>query len=503
VAERENVYSRRTFGRYRLFDAIASGGMATVHFGRLQCPPGAARTVAVKRLHAEYTRDPEFTAMFLDEARLAARVDHPNVVRTLDVVVADGELLLVMEYVRAISLADLLLAAKARGERPPIAVAAAVLAGVLRGLHAAHEAEDEDGAPLDIVHRDVSPHNVLVGDDGQARVIDFGVARAAGRAARATREGQVKGKFAYMAPEQVTNVGVTRQSDVFAASIVLWETLAGERLFQAESESALLARVLTAPIPPPSTVEPRLPPGLDAVVMRGLARDLSFRYSTAREMALALAEATALADAAEVGAWVARLGGEELAKRAARVREIEQEAYAEPAPPPDGVEGGAPAPALREEPPQEPAPVHPRRDSRSRARGRGLWALAAGAGLGAAALVVAVFSARTPPLRAAEPGRGPEDRSAPALAADVPVPGPPPAAASVGSAPMGATGAPAHAPPAATGAGTSSRRAVPTAKPGLPAPAPAPSRASRAADCDPPYYVDASGHLIYKSECFR
>jgi serine/threonine protein kinase len=143
-----------------------------------------------------------------------------------------------------VSLAQLLRAAQTRGERVPPAVAAAIVADVLRGLHAAHEATDEQGAPLDSVHRDVSPQNILVGPDGGARVIDFGIAKAAGRAAGATREGQVKGKFAYMAPEQITNVCVTRQSDVFAASIVLWEAITGQRLFQAESEAAVLARVL-------------------------------------------------------------------------------------------------------------------------------------------------------------------------------------------------------------------------------------------------------------------
>ncbi|HXN32379.1 MAG TPA: serine/threonine-protein kinase, partial [Polyangiaceae bacterium] len=325
MTEAENVYGRRTVGRYQTYEAIAAGGMATVHYGRMLGPLGFARTVAIKRLHREYARDPEFVAMFLEEARLAARIHHPNVVQTLDVVSSDGEIALVMEYVPAASLSELLLAAQIRGERAPPAVAAAIMTGVLQGLHAAHEATDEAGHPLDIVHRDVSPQNILVGADGCSRVLDFGIAKATGRATQVTREGQVKGKFAYMAPEQITNVGVTRQSDIFAASIVLWEALTGTRLFKGESEPAVLARVLSAPIEAPSKLAPELGSELDAVVLRGLARDLVARYATARDMARDLEAHMSLGSASQVGEWVERLAGDDLARRAARVAEIESE----------------------------------------------------------------------------------------------------------------------------------------------------------------------------------
>src|SRR4051794_29784074 len=187
-------------GRYALYGEIASGGMATVHFGRLLGPVGFSRTVAVKRLHAHLAKDPEFVSMFLDEARLAARVRHPNVVPTLDVVAAQGELFLVMEYVQGESFARLLHVTKSNGQRIPRDIVCAVLASVLHGLHAAHEAKSERGEALGIVHRDVSPQNILVGVDGIARVLDFGIAKAAGRA-QVTREGQVRGKMAYIAPE--------------------------------------------------------------------------------------------------------------------------------------------------------------------------------------------------------------------------------------------------------------------------------------------------------------
>src|SRR5580700_10113505 len=211
-----------TVGRYALHHEIASGGMATVHIGRLLGPVGFARTVAIKRLHAHMARNPEFVAMFLDEARLAARIRHPNVVSTLDVVATEGELFVVMEYVPGDSLARLLHAAREAGEPVPLPVAASIMVDVLHGLHAAHEASDERGQPLGLVHRDVSPHNVLVGTDGAAHVIDFGIAKAAGRA-QVTREGQLKGKLAYMAPEQLKGgtggSKVDRRADVFGAAV--------------------------------------------------------------------------------------------------------------------------------------------------------------------------------------------------------------------------------------------------------------------------------------------
>src|SRR4030088_3091893 len=179
--------------------------MATVHFGRLQGAAGFARSVAIKSLHPQYAKDPDFVAMFLDEARLAARIAHPNVVPTLDVVSQGDDLLLVMEYVRGSALSRLVRPLTQKGERMPQRIAGSIVSGVLRGLHAAHEAKSEIGEPLDIVHRDVSPQNVLVGTDGIARVLDFGVAKAAGRC-YTTRDGNIKGKVPYMAPEQLEGV---------------------------------------------------------------------------------------------------------------------------------------------------------------------------------------------------------------------------------------------------------------------------------------------------------
>ncbi|MFI5312483.1 MAG: serine/threonine-protein kinase, partial [Gemmatimonadales bacterium] len=248
----------RRMGRYTLHGKIASGGMATLYFGRLLGPSGFARTVAVKCLHAQFAQDPEFSAMFLDEARLASRIRSPYVVPTLDVVSEDGELAIVMEYVHGQSLATLVQSFDADATRGspavpcvPVTVAVSVLGNMLQGLHAAHEARSEDGTPLGIVHRDVSPQNILVGTDGLAHLIDFGVAKANGRL-QTTREGHLKGKLAYMSPEQLRGELVTRRSDLYAASVVLWETLVGQRLFRAGDEGATVTRVLVAEVRPPS-----------------------------------------------------------------------------------------------------------------------------------------------------------------------------------------------------------------------------------------------------------
>src|SRR5690349_1142721 len=182
-------------GRYALFEEIACGGMAAVHVGRLVGPVGFSRTVAIKRLHPQYAKDPEFVTMFLDEARLCGRIRHPNVVPTLDVVATEGEIFIVMEYVAGEALSKLMKTAWQKNIPVPPRVAATILSSVLHGLHSAHQTKDEHGRELGIVHRDVSPQNILVGSDGTSRVLDFGVAKAAGRM-QTTRDGQVKGKIA-------------------------------------------------------------------------------------------------------------------------------------------------------------------------------------------------------------------------------------------------------------------------------------------------------------------
>lgn len=320
----------RLVGRYVVHDRIAAGGMATVHVGRLLGAAGFSRTVAIKRLHDAYAKDPDFVAMLLDEARLAAAIRHPNVVPTLDVVAEDDELLVVMEYVEGDSVAHLTKLTLEASARVPIAFAAAIAAQALHGLHAAHEAHDKNGEPLGIVHRDVSPQNILVGIDGVSRVLDFGIAKAASRAT-ATEDGQVKGKTAYMAPEQLQHSAVDRRTDIFAASVVLWELICGRRLFFADSPTEIMSRVLTAPIDSPERYAPNVPPALAAVVMQGLAREPSKRYATAEAMALAIEEAVTLPRAKDIGAWVSATAKLTLEGRARLVQSVERSSHRMPA----------------------------------------------------------------------------------------------------------------------------------------------------------------------------
>jgi len=313
-----------TVGRYAVYGAIGSGGMATVHFGRLTGVVGFARAVAIKRMHAAFARDPEFVAMFIDEARLAARIRHANVVETIDVVAIDQELMLVMDYVPGESLARLVAAGAQRGERVPERIALAILCDVLHGLHAAHEARDERGLALGIVHRDVSPHNVLVGVDGTARVHDFGTAKAAGRIQN-TRDGQIKGKLAYMAPEQLRGHADAR-TDVYAAGVVVWELLTGERLIKANTKEAMLIEILTREVPALWKTAPHVSPALDEIATRALSREPASRFASAREMAIALESAAPIARAREVGDWVQHLAHDSLERRARLLASIENAA---------------------------------------------------------------------------------------------------------------------------------------------------------------------------------
>ena len=306
---------------YVLFDEIASGGMASVHFGRLSGPVGFSRVVAIKRLHKHLAREEDFVTMFLDEARLAARIRHTNVIPTIDVVAGD-EIFIVMEYIQGESLSRLVRAEKARGRMIPLQYALATMAGALHGLHAAHDATDERGAPLNIVHRDVSPQNVLVGLDGVPRVFDFGVAKAAGRLQN-TRDGSLKGKIAYMSPEQLAGREVSRRSDVYSAGVMMWELLAGRRLFDGDNEATIIPKIMAAQIQAPSTVNPSIPKALDEITMTALQFDPARRYASAKIMAQELERNGGLVSGSELGDWVRELAHEAIEKRARRIHDIE------------------------------------------------------------------------------------------------------------------------------------------------------------------------------------
>lgn len=318
----------RTIGRYSIHAQIASGGMAAIHLGRQVGEVGFARTVAIKRMHPHYTTDAEFVGSFVDEARICARIRHTNVVPILDVVRDEGELFLVMEYLDGVSLLELLSgvhresAAKGEKRRIPPAIVAGLLVGVLHGLHAAHEACADDGSPLHIVHRDISPANILVGADGVPRLIDFGIAKALGRIS-STDDGQLKGKLPYMSPEQIRGEAVDRRADIFSTAIVLWEVLTHRRLFHGGDSAAVLKRILELRIDPPSHVASDLPRAVDDVVMRGLERDAARRFQTAAEMADALEAALPPATARTIGLYVERVAEPALGKRRDAVRALE------------------------------------------------------------------------------------------------------------------------------------------------------------------------------------
>ncbi|MFO7180251.1 MAG: serine/threonine-protein kinase [Pseudomonadota bacterium] len=315
---------RHYVDRYELIGEIASGGMATVYLARLTGVGGFQRFVALKRLHPHLALDADFVQMFLDEARLAAGIHHPNVVPILEVGASAIGYYLVMEYIDGDTLARLLARSTGQGQRLPLPVSLRIGLDMLAGLHAAHELRDGSGTPLELVHRDVSPQNVLVGLDGIARITDFGVARASTRLS-ATRVGQLKGKVAYMAPEQAQGGDdIDRRADVFSSGVVLWECLAARRLFKAENEMATLSRVLSEPVPPLSRVAPHVPAPIADVVMRALERDPAKRHPTcaafADELDAAVRRCDRLATPREVGSYLESVLGEETAVQREAVR---------------------------------------------------------------------------------------------------------------------------------------------------------------------------------------
>ncbi len=298
-------YVGRRIGHYLILDEIASGGMATVHLAHDldgASSTGETKFFAAKCMHAHYARDPDFVSMFTDEATLCTLIRHENVVATIDVTQGTEELLLVLELVEGESLSKLLKSVHQRKDRVPQPIVSAIVRDMLRGLHAAHEATTPEGEPLLIVHRDVSPHNVLVGTDGMARVLDFGVAKARGRVQQ-TQKGQLKGKLAYMSPEQARGRMVDRRSDVFSAGIVLWELLTGQRLLDGDNEAALLVALLSEKPAAPGSKDPALAQ-FDALVQKALEVDPVERYSSALEMAAAVERAIAPASRVQVAEWV-------------------------------------------------------------------------------------------------------------------------------------------------------------------------------------------------------
>jgi hypothetical protein len=270
-------------GRYEIVGRLATGGMAEILLARMTGPSGFERLSVVKRILPHLASTETFVAMFLDEARIVAKIRHSNVIQVQELGCDGEELFLAMEYLEGESVAGLLKRSTVRELPIEPALGAHIVAEACAGLHAAHELRDVDGTPHPIVHRDVSPQNIFVTYAGEVKVLDFGIAKAADRITR-TEAGQIKGKFEYMSPEQCRAELVDRRSDIFALGTVLYELTLGRRLFKRASQAASITAITEEPLVPPTRVEEHYPLELEAVVLRALARDPNNRYATAAEM---------------------------------------------------------------------------------------------------------------------------------------------------------------------------------------------------------------------------
>jgi serine/threonine-protein kinase len=277
------IAAHRLVGRYELIHRLGHGGMATVYLGRAIGTAGFERLVAVKVIHPHLASEPEFVEMFLDEARIAAKIHHPHVVEIMDLGEDDDLFFMVMEYVEGDTLASLLRELRKREEQLALPAALQVVSDVCRGLAAAHDLKELDGRPVELVHRDVSPHNFLISMDGRVRVVDFGIMKAAGKRST-TLTGQLRGKVPYMSPEQAKAKPVDHRTDIFALGAVFWEMLAGERLFAGETESETLARVMQCSVPDILERRPELPEYIRPILKKSLAIDPDERYDSAKVM---------------------------------------------------------------------------------------------------------------------------------------------------------------------------------------------------------------------------
>jgi len=353
-------------GDNELILRIGRGGMATVWVARERLASrGRDRLVAVKAMLGELASEPEFVRMFIDEVRLVRSIRHPNVVDVYDVGETQGVMWMSMEWVEGESLHALIAEAGKRRAIPP-EIAVRIIRDVAAGMHAAHESRDSNGELRGVVHRDISPHNILIGTNGVVKLVDFGVAKALGRVADATRAGQLKGKFGYMSPEQALGKSVDRRSDVFSLGIVLFELTTSRRLFRGDSDVETLKLVVSGQVPPPSSIDPAYPPALERVVMKALERDPSARYQTAAEfsqdLSALLSAQRVVVPESGIAALVKRVVGDRIEQRRRAIRaalKMLAEANAvewqgDPAFTPTGREAPASAPSQ----PTQPTPSH-------------------------------------------------------------------------------------------------------------------------------------------------
>ncbi|HEU0034984.1 MAG TPA: serine/threonine-protein kinase [Kofleriaceae bacterium] len=276
-------------GSYEIIRPLARGGMAELFVARAVGLEGFEKVVVLKRVLPHYAENPRFVRSFLDEAKLVAGFDHPNIAHVYDMGMADGSYFFTMELVHGIDLRTILKRCARNATQVPIALAVLIARNIASALHYAHERRSADGELLDVVHRDVSPSNIIVSFDGVPKLIDFGIAKATSSTIK-TQTGALKGKIAYMSPEQAKGSAIDRRTDIFALGIVLWEMIAGRRLYKSENDMATIQRIIYEPPPSPRTVRPDCSPELERIVMRALALDLRARYQTAQQLELDLEE---------------------------------------------------------------------------------------------------------------------------------------------------------------------------------------------------------------------
>ncbi|MEM1034564.1 MAG: serine/threonine-protein kinase [Myxococcota bacterium] len=320
----------RQFGKYTLLRPLAAGGMAKVYLAIQRAVAGFEKLVVIKRILPELARDPGFVEMLLTEARTAATLNHPNVVQTFDVGEVEGTYFIAMEHIDGEDIRSIVRAMK-RGSVTefPLEHTLQIVLGVCAGLSYAHGQRDLEGRPLEIVHRDISPQNILVTFTGDVKIVDFGIAKTSEAAmGEETKAGQLKGKVPYMSPEQARGNPIDGRSDIFSVGIMLFELTTGRRLFKAKSEFETLKLICEREYPRPSEIRPNYPPGLEAIVVKALAKDADERYLTASEMQADLEafvrEERIAASAVGLGRWMKTLFEDKIAEREATLQDVKQ-----------------------------------------------------------------------------------------------------------------------------------------------------------------------------------
>jgi serine/threonine-protein kinase len=278
-----------THGKYRVIAELGQGGTANVYLAVARGPSGFNKLVVLKFLKSELAVESEFRRMFLNEARLAARLNHPNVVQTNEVFEEDGRPIIVMEYLEGAALSRIVSRAREQGQPIPMAMHLRIICDALSGLHYSHELRDYDGTPLGVVHRDMTPQNVFVSFDGKVTLLDFGIAKLTGAIAE-TQTGVLKGKLRYMPPEQIMGELVDRRTDIFAVGVMIWEAVTREKMWRGLADATVMHNIVNGVIPSPRSVRPDVPQRLEQICMKALATDAKNRYATAAELQLDIEE---------------------------------------------------------------------------------------------------------------------------------------------------------------------------------------------------------------------